>query len=140
MIAGSFKMAEKRGHQGINAETPVEIGDRRQNVPGNIAALPEETTIAVALGQQDGNPAAPPKILATGRGDFAQVILDIAFKNGVKVRKDSDLAEILAAVDIDSAIPVEAFIAVAEILRYVYASNRETPPDFDKWTADSEAN
>jgi len=39
------------------------------------------------------------------------------------------LAEMLAAVDIDSEIPVEAFLAVAEILRYVYAANCSKPPE-----------
>ena len=50
-------------------------------------------------------------------------ILDIAFAEGVRVREDADLAEMLAAADIDTEIPVEAFIAVAEILRFVYAAN-----------------
>ena len=35
----------------------------------------------------------------------------------------------LAAVDLDEEIPVEAFIAVAEILRYVYAANGTQPPE-----------
>ena len=65
--------------------------------------------------------------MATGRGWFAEKILEIAFANDVKVREDPDLAEMLAAVDLDSEIPVEAFIAVAEILRYVYAANGTTP-------------
>ena len=80
-------------------------------------------TIAVALGHRADGPESPPKVLATGRGEFAEIILDIAFRNGIKVREDADLAEILATADLDSEIPVEAFIAVAEILRYVYASN-----------------
>ncbi len=51
-------------------------------------------------------------------------ILQLAFANGIKVRKDSDLAEILMAVDVDSEIPLEAFAAVAEILNYIYRINR----------------
>ena len=39
-------------------------------------------------------------------------------------------APILAAVDLDHDIPVEAFVAVAEILRYVYAANGTQPPEF----------
>ena len=39
------------------------------------------------------------------------------------------LAELLVAVDLDTEIPVEAFIAVAEILRYVYAANGTAPPE-----------
>lgn len=84
---------------------------------------PAKDTVAVALQTAAGNPQAIPRVVATGRGEFAEVILDIAFRNGVKVRKDTNLAEILAAVDLDSEIPVEAFIAVAEILRYVYAAD-----------------
>ena len=40
--------------------------------------------------------------------------------NGVEVREDRDLIRLLATVDIDSPIPVEAFQAVAEILSYIY--------------------
>jgi flagellar biosynthesis protein len=50
----------------------------------------------------------------------------------VKVREDADLVEILAAVDLDSQVPLEALMAVAEILTYVYIANgrmiaKETP-------------
>ena len=44
------------------------------------------------------------------------------------MREDADLAELLSAADIDSEIPVEAFIAVAEILRYVYIANDTNGP------------
>lgn len=47
----------------------------------------------------------------------------LAFANGVKVREDADLAELLSAVDLESEIPLEAFTAVAEILSYVYRAN-----------------
>jgi flagellar biosynthesis protein len=69
--------------------------------------------------------------MASGRGNLADKILDIAFAEGVKVREDADLAEMLAAADIDTEIPVEAFIAVAEILRYVYAANGAQMPEVD---------
>lgn len=90
---------------------------------------PAKTTVAVALQVPADNPQAIPRVVATGRGEFAETLLDIAFRTGVKVRQDADLAEILAAVDLDSEIPVEAFIAVAEILRYVYAANAPTGAD-----------
>ncbi len=56
-------------------------------------------------------------------GPSPNTILAPAFANGVKVREDADLAEILAAVEVDTEIPLEAFTAVAEILAYVYRSN-----------------
>jgi len=84
--------------------------------------------VAVALKYDDGTEFAP-KVVAGGRGGVAEQILQIAFAQGVKVREDADLAEMLSAIDIDSEIPLEAFAAVAEILAYVYRANA-TMPDF----------
>jgi flagellar biosynthesis protein len=41
------------------------------------------------------------------------------------VREDPDLATLLAAVDLDSEIPPEAMIAVAEILAQILILNRQ---------------
>ncbi len=89
-------------------------------------AIPK--TIAVALEEQANS--ATPRVTATGRGFVAEQILQIAFANGVKVREDADLVQILAAVDVDSDIPTEAFAAVSEILAYVYRANGRMPPEF----------
>jgi flagellar biosynthesis protein len=80
----------------------------------------EKTPIAVALGMQQGD---LPRVLASGKGFWAEQIMALAFANGVKVREDADLAQMLTALDIDAPIPVEAFGAVAEILAYVYRAN-----------------
>ena len=88
----------------------------------------KEQLVAVALAH-DLVDNRPPKMVAGGRGRIAEQILEIAFAEGVRVREDPDLAEMLAAVDLESEIPVEAFIAVAEILRYVYAANGTAPPE-----------
>lgn len=86
-------------------------------------------TIAVAVEEQaDGK---TPKITASGRGHLAEKILEVAFAAGVKVRTDADLVQILGAIEVESEIPTEAFVAVAEILTYVYRVNGETPPEFD---------
>lgn len=55
--------------------------------------------------------------------------MEVAAAHGISIRQDADLAEVLSAVEIDQEIPVEAFVAVAEILRYVYAANGATPPE-----------
>ncbi len=78
--------------------------------------------VAVALHYDQATDEAP-RVVASGRGAIAERILELAFANGVKVREDADLAEILAAVDVDTEIPLEAFAAVAEILAYVYRAN-----------------
>ncbi|MDP9128226.1 MAG: EscU/YscU/HrcU family type III secretion system export apparatus switch protein, partial [Pseudomonadota bacterium] len=56
-------------------------------------------------------------------GKLAEQILQIAFQKGVKVREDADLAELLVKLDLDTPIPSEAIVAVAEILARVYEAN-----------------
>jgi flagellar biosynthesis protein len=69
-----------------------------------------------------------PEVVAAGRGVLAEKILQLAFDNDIKVKEDSALAEMLASVELDSPIPSEAFMAVAEILYYVYRANGEPNP------------
>ena len=83
---------------------------------------------AVALKKYGINDTAIPKIIAAGYGKLAEQILEIAFKNGVKVREDKELAQILAAITLESEVPSEALVAVAEILAYVYKANRTYDP------------
>jgi len=68
------------------------------------------------------DPTAPdvPEVVATGSGGFARQILEIAFANGVNVREDADLVEILSTLEEGERIPVVAFAAVAEILCHLY--------------------
>jgi flagellar biosynthesis protein len=80
-------------------------------------------SVAVAIKGEDGRPDSLPKVIASGRGKLAEQILELAFAKGVKVREDADLAELLAKLDLDTPIPPEAIIAVAEILARVYEAN-----------------
>lgn len=92
----------------------------------------DPNTIAVALNyEKETDPA--PVVSATGRGEVAEQILQIAFENGVRVREDADLAQILSQVDVDSPIPLEAFAAVSEIMSYLYRAQGidPTPPEFE---------
>lgn len=83
--------------------------------------------VAVALtGTDKGN--ALPTISAAGRGEIAEKILALAFEHNIKVREDSALAEMLVTIELDSPIPSEAFIAVAEILTYIYRANGQPNP------------
>ena len=80
------------------------------------------TDYAVALGYEPEKDKAP-KVLAKGQGHVAQKIIQIAIDEGIEIRQDADLLQILKAVDIDSEIPIEAFSAVAEIISYIYQQN-----------------
>lgn len=87
-----------------------------------LVPAPKSRQKAVAL-QYDETRDDAPRVTASGQGAVAEQILALAFANGVKVREDAELVDILAALDIDSVIPLEAFTTVAEILSYVYRAN-----------------
>lgn len=97
--------------------------DKKTHVPP-----PVHETVAVALDYDPETAEDAPRVIAKGKGYVAQRILEIAFDKGIKVREDADLAQMLNAVDVDSEIPVEAYLAVAEILAYVYKANNQLPP------------
>ena len=88
-------------------------------IPGAPGSGRGRSPVAVAV-EHDRSSQSAPRVTAKGRGALAEQILQIAFDRGVKVRNDADLAEILAAIELDSEIPLETFAAVAEILSYVY--------------------
>jgi len=92
----------------------------------NIKQIPKNKT-AVALKGSEGGKKVP-RLAAAGRGYIAEKILQLAYENNINVREDSDLAELLATIEIDSPIPSEAFMAVGEILYYVYRANGKKNP------------
>ena len=96
-------------------------GEKPGKRDGNDTRL-RNTPIAVALKYEPDSEFAP-KVVAGGRGAVAEQILQVAFAAGVKVREDTDLAEMLSTIDVESEIPIEAFATVAEILAYVYRLN-----------------
>lgn len=89
------------------------------------------TDYAVALGY-DMEKHNAPKVLAKGQGHVAEKIIQIALDQGIEIRQDADLVQILKAVDIDSEIPIEAFSAVAEIISYIYQQNGKDAEIKDK--------
>lgn len=115
------------------ADREDEIGRRRPRWSEPSGKSGQKAPIAIALDAktQPGSPdrSRKPKVVATGRGPVAEQILAIAFERGVPVREDADLAQILATVELDSEIPIDALAAVAEILSYVYRANRTWSPD-----------
>lgn len=104
------------------------MAKKKPEGPNTSALPPTGGAVAIAVKQHgDGNQA--PTVIAGGRGRVAEQILEIAFSQGIKVREDADLAQMLSVVDVDSEIPLEAFAAVAEILTYVYEANNDMKPD-----------
>ena len=82
---------------------------------------------AVALRYQPGKDGAP-RVAAKGSGQIAERIIEIARQNGIPVKDDPDLIEILSKLDIEAEIPPSVYIAVAELLAFVYSINGKKRP------------
>lgn len=82
----------------------------------------DDPKIAVALTYAwgDGAPAA----VASGQGALAERIVDEALAHDVPVHEDAALAELLADVPVGTAIPPAAFLAVAQLLSFLYDVDR----------------
>ena len=72
---------------------------------------------AVALAYEVGDVA--PKILATGKGELAERIIEKGKAENVPLYKDNKLANTLSKLEIGDTIPPELYDVVAEILVFV---------------------
>ena len=82
---------------------------------------------AVALQYRPEKNAAP-KVSAKGSGRVAEKIIELAKPHGIPVKDDPDLIEVLSKLDIEEEIPPNVYIAVAELLAFVYSINRKKQP------------
>jgi flagellar biosynthesis protein len=64
-----------------------------------------------------------PRMVAKGRGAVARRIVALAEENGIPVKKDDDLADLLDALDVEMDIPPALYQAVAEVLVFIYRMN-----------------
>ncbi len=77
---------------------------------------------AVALSYAPGSDAAP-RVTARGTGYLAERIIAMAVENGIPIREDENLAQLLDALDVGVEIPPALYQAVAEVLVFVYRIN-----------------
>jgi flagellar biosynthetic protein FlhB len=90
------------------------------NVHKAKVVITNPTHFAVALDYQAENMRAP-RVVAKGAFHVAQKIVDLARENNVPVVQNVPLARALyKAVEVDQEIPPEMYLAVAEVLAYVY--------------------
>jgi len=77
-----------------------------------------EQNLAVALKYAPGDQA--PKVVAKGRGLIAEEIIARAKEHGVFVHESPELVTLLSQVDLDDHIPPALYVAVAELLAWLY--------------------
>lgn len=88
---------------------------------------PHPKKAVVAL-RYDADSSGAPRVVAKGRGELAEKILALARAHGIPVHEDKDLVELLARCELLDEIPVELYAAVAHVLAYLHALNRERTP------------
>ena len=95
-------------------------------VPQADVVVTNPTHYAVAI-QYDKNKAPAPIVVAKGVDYLAFQIRDIAKNNNVPIVENRPIARALYnTVPVDGIIPSDLYVAVAEILAYVYNKKRET--------------
>jgi flagellar biosynthesis protein len=77
---------------------------------------PQRSPLAVALHYE--KPGAP-RVVAKGRGEIGRRIIEAARANGVRLEENAALAEALAQVELEHAIPETLYRAVAEVLVFI---------------------
>ena len=95
-------------------------------VPQADVVVTNPTHYAVAI-QYDKSKAPAPIVVAKGVDYLAFQIRDIAKQNNVPIVENRPVARALYnSVPVDGIIPSDLYVAVAEILAYVYNKKRET--------------
>ena len=80
--------------------------------------MENELKKAIALTYKEGQYA--PQVVAKGRGVTAEAIIACARDAGIYVHEAPELVSLLMQVDVDQHIPPELYLAVAELLAWIY--------------------
>jgi flagellar biosynthesis protein len=96
----------------MNSPTPT--ADRRA------AALTYESS--------DAQAGRAPRLVAKGQGFVADEIIERARAAGVPVHESRELVSLLMQLDLDSHIPPALYVAVAEVLAWVYRLEQRAAP------------
>lgn len=82
-------------------------------------ALDDGRPVAVAI-TYDANDSSP-RVVAKGYGTLAETIIRTARENGLYVHESPELVGLLMQIDLDAHIPPQLYVAIAELLAWLYA-------------------
>jgi flagellar biosynthesis protein len=80
------------------------------------------TAVAVRYDPKD----AAPRVVAKGYGTIADTIIRTAREHGLYVHESPELVNLLMQVDLDAQIPPQLYVAIAELLAWIYALEEKT--------------
>ena len=83
--------------------------------------------IALRYGEDEIAAGRAPRVVATGQGMVADAIIAQARAHGVPVHESRELVAALMHFDLDQHIPPALYVAVAELLTWVYRLEHGTP-------------
>jgi len=78
---------------------------------------------AVAISYDTSDNA--PRVVAKGYGTLAETIVRTAREHGLYVHESPELVGLLMQVDLDAHIPPQLYVAVAELLAWLYTLDTE---------------
>ncbi len=89
---------------------------------------PDSTREAIALAYHQTD--AAPRVVARGKGLIAEQIIAKAREHGVYVHESPELVALLTQVNLDEHIPPQLYMAVAELLAWLYRieQGQSAPP------------
>jgi len=71
-----------------------------------------------------------PKVVASGTGDIAQEIVDIANAHGIPLYENAELVRMLAQLELGEEIPDVLYRLIAEIIAFAFYLQGKAPNDF----------
>lgn len=100
------------------------MGDTRQNVKNADVVVTNPTHLAIAIkyNKQEMN---APEIVAKGQRLYAEFIRNLAEEHNIPIVRNIPLAWSLIELEIGDEIPEKLYLAVAEILTFVYRMKEE---------------
>lgn len=82
---------------------------------------PQRTAAAIRYTPDD----YAPRVVAKGRGAVAEAIIERARASGVYVHESPQLVALLMRVDLDSHIPPQLYMVIAELLVWLYRLDQD---------------
>lgn len=95
---------------------------------GAAGATPDRRAAALAYEAVDVAAGRSPRLVAKGQGLIADEIIERARAAGVPIHASRELVSLLMQLDLDSHIPPALYVAVAEVLAWVYRIEERMRP------------
>ena len=84
----------------------------------------DETKKAAAI-RYNPNKDRAPRLVAKGAGYLAEKIIEVAQRYDIPIKEDGELVKALNKLQINVEIPVELYGAMAEVLAFLYATDKK---------------